>query len=242
MARPQTVHGLKPDGTVRANAQRIVAARAAEFFGLAPYLANPAYVTQLHDMRIAAKRLRYTLEIFAPALDRDAAGCVTMLKEFQEIVGEIHDDDVLIEIVRGHLERRAAERAGDFAALAAARDDAPDDARAARLRAAVADDGAVAEQVALGALIARTARHRRARHAALRAKWEQWRAAGLRERLEALTVDFPADVPPVMPVAGAGEDIPVVSPPPADAEARRGREAGTRVRRGLVRAVLRRGG
>lgn len=245
MARPQTVHGLKPDATVRANAQRIVATRTTEFFGFAPYMANPAYVSQLHDMRIAAKRLRYALEIFAPALDTDTAGCIGVIKEFQEIVGDIHDDDVLMEIVRAHLETRVAEHARALAALAtAARDDEPVAAVKARLRVAVVDDGAVAEQVALAAMIARTARHRRARHAELLTRWDEWRAAGLRERLEALAVDLPSDLLPAVPVrastasshAGAGEDLPVASTQPrAD-----GKRAGGRARRGVVRAILRR--
>src|SRR4051794_20782151 len=118
VARPQTVHGLKPEATVRANAQKIVATRTAEFFSFAPYLANPAYVTQLHDMRIAAKRLRYALEIFAPALDADAAQCTDIVKEFQEIVGQIHDDDVLVGVVRDQFAYRAAEAADALADLA----------------------------------------------------------------------------------------------------------------------------
>src|SRR5262249_22383172 len=107
MARPQIVHGLRPHASVRANAQKIVATRTAEFYSFAPYLTNPVYVTQLHDMRIAAKRLRYALEIFAPALDADAAGCIAIIKDFQEIVGEIHDDDVLVDVIREHLAHRA---------------------------------------------------------------------------------------------------------------------------------------
>src|SRR5947209_7151225 len=141
MARPQTVHGLKPDATVRANAQKIVATRTAEFFSFAPYLANPAYVTQLHDMRIAAKRLRYALEIFAPALDPDAAAALATVKEFQEIVGEIHDDDVLMDITKAHLGTRASEAAQALAGLAISADESESvDAFKARTRAFVTDE------------------------------------------------------------------------------------------------------
>src|SRR5207302_9289860 len=111
MARARPIDGLKPEATVRANAQKIVATRTAEFFSFAPYLANAAYVTQLHDMRIAAKRLRYALELFKDALDPDAAGCLAIIKEFQEIVGDIHDHDVLVDILRDHLQTMSAERA-----------------------------------------------------------------------------------------------------------------------------------
>ncbi len=193
MARARPIHGLKPDATVRANAQKIIATRTVEFFSFAPYLASPAYVQQLHDMRIAAKRLRYALEIFQDALDPDAAACLAMAKEFQEIAGEIHDHDVLVDMLRAHLERRAAEHARALADFAAHADDAIETVKE-RSRALATDEEWVAEQTAIAAAIVRTHRERGARYDALRKKWAAWRAAGLRERLEALTVDLPDDL------------------------------------------------
>jgi hypothetical protein len=252
VARPQTVHGLKPEATVRANAQKIVATRTAEFFSLAPYLANPAYVTQLHDMRIAAKRLRYALEIFAPALDPDAAGCTEIVKEFQEIAGEIHDDDVLVGVVREQLAERAAAVADTLAdrAVGGASDI---DAFKQEARALATDAAWIDEQVALAAMIARTVRGRHERFVHLQAKWEEWRAAGLRERLEALTVDLPADVTPApraparsYPSAASDaaptDDVPIVAsglaPTPGADGSHGGKKNGRQ--RGLIRGALRR--
>ena len=53
-------------------------------------------------MRIAAKRLRYTLELARPALADDARiGDLTeateMVKQLQTLLGEVHDCDVWIE-------------------------------------------------------------------------------------------------------------------------------------------------
>jgi hypothetical protein len=250
MARPQTVHGLRPHASVRANAQKIVATRTAEFFSFAPYLTNPVYVTQLHDMRIAAKRLRYALEIFAPALDADVAGCITIIKEFQEIVGEIHDDDVLVDVIREQLAHRAAAVADALANLAVGTGDAID-AFKDRARSFVTDADWVNEQVALAAMIARTIGDRQTRFALLVKKWEKWRAAGLRERLEALTIDLPADVAPTPrhshPTESAHssptDDLPTVAPglatSPTAASSAHGKDNGNR-RRGLIRSALHR--
>lgn len=249
MARARPIDGLKPEATVRANAQKIIAVRTAEFFSFAPYLANPAYVTQLHDMRIAAKRLRYALELFKDALDPDAAACITLIKAFQEYVGDIHDDDVLVDILRAHLETISAERARALAAQAV---DADEEIEAfkERSRAFVTEDAWVAEQAAIAAAIARTTRERQSRYTALVARWAEWRAAGLRERLEALTVDLPDDLvgrhsgkshTPKPHAAGhnepdaegAEEDEPVIAG--GDNNARH-----VRVARGLISTVLRR--
>lgn len=186
MARARAVHGLNPKGTVRANARKIVAVRTDEFFALAPFLADPTNVTELHDMRIAAKRLRYALELFATALGPDAAACIERLKAFQEIVGDIHDHDVHAEIVRAYLETRATARAHTLADRAMRADEEIEPFKE-RCRAFVTENEWVAEQTALAAALARTVRERRQRHADLIAMWGEWNTAGLRARLDALS-------------------------------------------------------
>src|SRR3954447_7013427 len=148
MARARTVHGLRPKGSVRANARRIVAVRAEEFFAFAPALADPEKVAELHDMRIAAKRLRYALELFAAALGPETGAAISLIKEFQDIVGEIHDHDVHAEILRAHLEAISADHARALAALAM-REDGEIEPFKGRCRAVVTNDAWVAEQVAI---------------------------------------------------------------------------------------------
>ncbi len=188
MARARTVHGLNPKGTVRANARKIVATRTDEFFAFAPFLTDPTNVTQLHDMRIAAKRLRYALELFADALGPDAAACIDRVKEFQEVVGDIHDHDVHANILRAHLETRAAEHAHALADRAMQAESAIESFKE-ECRAVVTEDAWVAEQIALATAIARTMQERRERHAVLVAQWAAWNAAGLRQRLDAIATD-----------------------------------------------------
>lgn len=164
-------------------ARRIVAGHVAAFYTLAPHIENPDAVAELHEMRIIAKRLRYALELFAEPLGPETGANLAAVKEFQEIVGEIHDADVRAMLLRDYLHARADARAGEFVALAG---DAHDpDAAKAQAQAAAAEWGA--EVAALVAAIARTTATRGERYAHLRERWGQWQAEGLRERLEALT-------------------------------------------------------
>jgi CHAD domain-containing protein len=55
-----------------------------------------ADVEQLHDLRIACKHLRYTLELFAPALGEDAGSAIKAVTRMQEHLGDLHDADVAI--------------------------------------------------------------------------------------------------------------------------------------------------
>src|SRR4051794_37098090 len=57
-----------------------------------------------HDMRIAAKRLRYVLEVTGFCFGQPADTARRRARDLQDILGEIHDCDVMLPRVRGHLE------------------------------------------------------------------------------------------------------------------------------------------
>ena len=46
-----------------------------------------------HAHRIAGKKLRYTMELFAPALGEDTDALLAALKALQALLGELHDRD-----------------------------------------------------------------------------------------------------------------------------------------------------
>ena len=75
--KARKVKGLDPDGTLADNAERIVRIRLDELASFIPRALDPTEVVALHDMRIAAKRLRYILEVTAEtvlrAVRRDGA-------------------------------------------------------------------------------------------------------------------------------------------------------------------------
>ncbi len=104
------VRGLKPREPVRPNAARIVATRLDELRALADDALEPGAERAQHDMRIAAKRLRYVLEIFEPCFGADATRARRAAKELQGVLGEIHDCDVMLPRVEGVESLRALLR------------------------------------------------------------------------------------------------------------------------------------
>lgn len=67
-----------------------------EFLGYEAYIHNPENIKELHAMRIAGKHLRYTLEIFAPIYGNALDLHIRAMKDLQDLLGEIHDNDVWI--------------------------------------------------------------------------------------------------------------------------------------------------
>jgi len=109
--KARRVKGLDPDGPLGDNAERIVRVRLDELRSFVPRALDPGEVEALHDMRIAAKRLRYVLEIAEPALGPAAPGGAKTARRLQDLLGEIHDCDVMLPRVRAHVKRLRAEDA-----------------------------------------------------------------------------------------------------------------------------------
>ena len=118
--KARKVKRLDPEGTLADNLERIVEVRLAELESFAPKALDPAEVEAAHDMRIAAKRLRYILELGTPALGEYAVTAAKRAKELQDILGEIHDCDVLLPQIEGRhgleqlVELTRARRAEEF--------------------------------------------------------------------------------------------------------------------------------
>jgi CHAD domain-containing protein len=107
------VKGLDPSGQLRPNAVRIVQTRLDELRDLAEVALAPQEETAQHDTRIAAKRLRYVLEIFAPCLGEEAEAARRAAKQLQSVLGDLHDCDLMLprvehiaSLARVLLERR----------------------------------------------------------------------------------------------------------------------------------------
>ena len=94
--KARRVKGIDPQGALVDEAQRIVAVRLDELFSFLPRALDPAEVEALHDLRIAAKRLRYVLEVTGPCFGPYATTAGERTKELQDLVGDIHDCDVLV--------------------------------------------------------------------------------------------------------------------------------------------------
>ena len=109
--KARNVKGLDPEGTLGDNAERIVRVRLDELCSFMPKAADASEVVALHDMRIAAKRLRYVLEVTGPCFGPYASNAVKLVKDLQDLLGEIHDCDVQLPEVDAFLHELMEEDA-----------------------------------------------------------------------------------------------------------------------------------
>lgn len=111
-ARP--IADLRPEGPTGPQVAAVLGTRLAEVMALAPEALRPGAVMALHDLRIAGKRLRYGMEALAFCLAPGWTEWTERLEELQDRLGEIHDLDIGIALLKRHLDealRRLRRRA-----------------------------------------------------------------------------------------------------------------------------------
>lgn len=59
----------------------------------------------LHELRIAAKRLRYSLEFFEICYRRRLSSYIGLVRDLQELLGDLHDCDVMLEFLNRRKEK-----------------------------------------------------------------------------------------------------------------------------------------
>jgi CHAD domain-containing protein len=106
---------VDPDAPFGAAIDRILAVRLGELDSFAKAVQSPKNVAELHDMRIAAKRVRYVLELAEP-VHPGAKSRAKAARRLQDLLGEIHDCDELLPLVRRHVKRLRDEDAAAAAA------------------------------------------------------------------------------------------------------------------------------
>jgi CHAD domain-containing protein len=94
--KPRKVKGLDPRAPLRPNAARIIRTRLDELRGFAIEALTPDASAAQHDMRIAAKRLRYVLEIVGPCIGEEAKAARDAAKQLQSVLGDLHDCDLML--------------------------------------------------------------------------------------------------------------------------------------------------
>jgi hypothetical protein len=110
------VRDIDPDKSLGANARRILSVRIAEFYSYAPIVHDESAVHELHQLRIAAKRLRYSLELFQVVFGEEGERLTEQVKEIQELLGLIHDHDVRIWLIEEELNVLAVEQNAELGA------------------------------------------------------------------------------------------------------------------------------
>lgn len=155
---------------VRRRAKDAILARLGDLRALEGCVGQPDNVAAHHAMRIAAKRLRYTLEVFRPLFGKALEKFIAAARHAQQMLGEIHDCDVWVDFLPRFLEKERARSAGR---------------KGAAKRMARAKPG-------LAFLEEDRRRYRAQRFEAFAAFWQTLRTDGLWERLVALAGAPPA--------------------------------------------------
>ncbi|HYI36976.1 MAG TPA: CHAD domain-containing protein [Thermoleophilaceae bacterium] len=114
MAKARPIRGLAPDTRFRDAAAAAVSIRAEEVFAFGDAALDLSDIEGVHDMRVATRRLRAALEVFAPCFPRKRhAAVLEEVKELADRLGERRDPDVVIEELEGLAEQFApADRPG----------------------------------------------------------------------------------------------------------------------------------
>lgn len=76
--------------------QQLLARRLEKFLRTSESVEDPIDIEGHHAMRIASKKLRYSLEALTPALGVTHEVAIEALRNIQSLLGEIHDYDVWI--------------------------------------------------------------------------------------------------------------------------------------------------
>lgn len=116
--KARKVGGLDPGMPLADAAERIVRVRLRELDSFVPRALDPAEADALHDLRIAAKRLRYVLEVTAPCFGSYATTAAKRARQLQDVAGEVHDCDVLLPRVLAEIEELRAQDADRLRGLA----------------------------------------------------------------------------------------------------------------------------
>jgi CHAD domain-containing protein len=98
------IYPVKKKLSFRENIQIIIPLIYDDFMSYKDRVVNhPRLKRELHRMRITGKPLRYAMEYAVPAFGEDFKNCLTEVKNIIELMGEIHDADVLIPELHTHL-------------------------------------------------------------------------------------------------------------------------------------------
>ena len=86
-----------------------ISTRLDRVLALDAFVHDESAAEKHHELRIAFKRLRYTMEIFSTLYKRGLVDQISLMKRFQDLLGEIHDCDVWIREFNVETERMPAD-------------------------------------------------------------------------------------------------------------------------------------
>ena len=187
MAKAKPLTFLDPQAPTDQMARRAVYTRLDELYNWSASVDSPYEVRGLHNLRIAAKRLRYTLEIFEDILPPACHAFADELAQVQDELGAVHDNDVLIALLRLCLGSEDAGLAYEQALVKAGSRKSkeklllPSEMVAAVLDPAVAPNAA--QRYGLEQLLLKQSHLREEHYQAFRRHWHQLQARDFRREL-----------------------------------------------------------
>jgi CHAD domain-containing protein len=107
LAQARAVQADSDTESLRPRACQTLLQRLEQMLAFVPYVSQPDRVEELHQMRIAAKHLRYTLEVYAPVFDLDLDPYIQRARSAQSLLGHLHDFDVWLGYLPQFLEDEA---------------------------------------------------------------------------------------------------------------------------------------
>jgi hypothetical protein len=173
MTRPSPILGLDPGEPVIEGARHILPVRLDELYGFAPAVADPAQEQAHHDMRIAAKRLRYTMEIFRFLFPSGFRDLTRKVRRIQDTLGLVHDYDVFVPFLSRYLEGRRLDAESELRRrMFPGGNGGRSPASIAEVRTVIERTGGADEREAILHLIERTRAHRRETFAEFQNYWQ----------------------------------------------------------------------
>src|SRR5919112_2018163 len=98
MAKARDIPGLHADMPFAEAAAATVAVRAEELFEHSANVLDTSDIERVHDMRVASRRLRAVLEIYAPCFPKDQfRPLLREVKALADALGARRDPDVLLD-------------------------------------------------------------------------------------------------------------------------------------------------
>lgn len=105
MAKARKIKQVAPADAIQATAAKVLRTRLAEFFS---HWSDPAHTPtaqQLHDLRIAGKRLRYSAEQVRELYPDRLTLLIELLRLTQDLLGEVQDSVTRRALIAADLER-----------------------------------------------------------------------------------------------------------------------------------------
>jgi hypothetical protein len=188
MSSPNVAQRLHGDAPLAETARVILQARLDELVEIRASISGPSDSESLHALRISAKRLRYSLEMFAVCFpEKLAQERADGVREMQDVLGRIHDLDVLHSLLEERI--MGIEVAARTDAMRAAMSPNDEGQRIDQLSALVQTDGKSDGRLGLYRVVAAKAEERRRLYEQFTALWTHWEDAGFLAGIQASLSD-----------------------------------------------------